>query len=133
MAHGDNSSSTFDLHIIALNYGTIWAIIQSSCPKKQMHNNPTTSAALQPTSETALICGKVLSFCHKRKWVRPLGLNLREKNMSPFALAFWFFGTDSKVEMHLLTPWHGFWIRAKSNSDEDEGGRSPSCAEITAE
>ncbi|KAL2553897.1 mavicyanin-like [Forsythia ovata] len=39
--------------IIALNCGTIWAITQSSCPKKQMHNNPTTSAALQPTSETA--------------------------------------------------------------------------------
>ncbi|KAL2457213.1 Uncharacterized protein Fot_56409 [Forsythia ovata] len=32
---------------------TIWAITQYSCPKKQMHNNPTTSAALQPTSETA--------------------------------------------------------------------------------
>ncbi|KAL2538090.1 Nucleolar GTP-binding protein 1 [Forsythia ovata] len=43
-----------DAGIIALNCGTIWAITQSSCPKKQMHNNPTTSAALQPTSETAL-------------------------------------------------------------------------------
>ncbi|KAL2554987.1 hypothetical protein Fot_08606 [Forsythia ovata] len=32
---------------------TIWAITQSSCPKKQMHNNPTTSDALQPTSETS--------------------------------------------------------------------------------
>ncbi|KAL2501522.1 Fructokinase-like protein 1 [Forsythia ovata] len=41
------------VHIIALNCGTIWDITQSSCPKKQMHNNPTTSAALQPISETA--------------------------------------------------------------------------------